>query len=89
MGKKVKKLVKKVTKVVSKVPGSGFSDSGGGGKAPDVEAPSTQMLAQADVKAEEATDDADKETDAARKAARRGGKGSLSVSRSGGTGINL
>lgn len=40
MGKKVKKLVKKVTKVASKIPGSGFSDSGGGGgKAPDVEAP--------------------------------------------------
>lgn len=90
MGKKVKKLVKKVTKVVSKVPGSGFNDNGGGGsKAPEVEAPSTQMLAQAEVKSEEATDDADTETDAARKAARRGGKGGLSVSRSGGTGINL
>lgn len=87
MGKKVKKLVKKVTKVVSKVPGSVFD--GGGSKAPDVEAPQTQMLAQADVKQEEATDDVDKETDAARKAAKRGGKGGLSVSRSGGTGINL
>lgn len=91
MGKKVKKLVKKVTKVASKIPGSGFSDSGGGGgKAPDVEAPpQTQMLAQAEVKTDEATDDVDKETDAARKAAKRGGKGDLSVSRSGGTGINL
>jgi hypothetical protein len=90
MGKKIKKIVKSVTKVASKLPGNpGGGGSNNDSKAPAVEAPPTQMLAQADVKQEDATDTTDKETEAARKAAKRGGKQGLSVSRSGGTGINL
>lgn len=90
MGKKVKKFVKSVTKVASKVPGSGFQD--GGGKkveAPPMEAPSTQMLGQVEAPKEEATEDLDKDTEAARKAAKRGGKQGLSVARSGGSGLNI
>lgn len=90
MGKKVKKFVKKVTKVASKVPGSGFSDSSGNDKAPDpVEAPETQVLQTPPAKEEDATADENKDTESARKAAKRGGKGGLSVARSGGSGLNI
>lgn len=95
MGKKVKKLVKKVTKTVNKVAkvgslgavGVGSDDSSG--KAPPMEAPATQMLAQNETPKDEATEEIDKDTEAARKAAKRGGKQGLSVARSGGSGLNI
>ncbi|BAO20700.1 host range and adsorption protein [Pseudomonas phage PPpW-4] len=86
MGKKVKKLVKKVTKTVAKV---GSLGAVGGGKAPPMEAPATQMLAQNETPKDEATEEIDKDTEAARKAAKRGGKQGLSVARAGGSGLNI
>lgn len=96
MGKKVKKFVSKATKVVNKVAkvsGAGGLIGGGdndkSGKAPPMEAPQTQMLGQVEAPKDETTEDIDKDTEAARKAAKRGGKGGLSVARSGGSGLNI
>ncbi|QHJ81071.1 MAG: hypothetical protein [Bacteriophage sp.] len=92
MGKKVKKAFKSVTKTLSKVPGSGFSDSGGDAvKAQEVAPPPPTVTAQPAVIAEEekTTEDVDVDTEAAKKAAKRGGKQGLSVARSSGNGLNV
>ena len=91
MGKKVKKAFKSVTKSLSKVPGSGFSDNDNEAKAPEVAPPPATVTAQPAVIAEEekTTDDVDVDTEAAKKAAKRGGKQGLSVARSSGNGLNV
>ena len=103
-GKKLKKAFKKVTNVVSKVGGGALDPIGSiiGGKdkepekvveaAPAVQAPppTPQAIQTTTEVAKKETDGEDEgDTEAAKKAARRGGKKNLSVARSSGTGINI
>lgn len=91
MGKKVKKAFKSVTKSLSKVPGSGFSDSGDDKVQAQEVAPPPTVTAQPAVVAadEKTTEEVDVDTEAAKKAAKRGGKQGLSVARSSGNGLNV
>lgn len=92
MGKKVKKAFKSVTKTLSKVPGSGFSNSGNDDvQAQEVAPPPATVTAQPAVVAaeEKTTEEVDVDTEAAKKAAKRGGKQGLSVARSSGNGLNV
>lgn len=84
-------LFKKIKKAVSKVTKSAV---GLVGLAPDVKAPSAAAEATSpapviEAPVEKATEDEKAQTESDKKKAQSGGKKSLSVSRSSGTGVNI
>lgn len=78
-----------VTKSIGNVFTSALSAIGlGGNKAPKIEMP-TSAAQQIDAPAEKPELDEEATTESTRKKAQRGGKGSLSVPKSGGRGLNV
>lgn len=90
MGKKIKSAVKKVTKVVKRAADPagvlGKEEKAKETAPPEPAATPAQVV---EAPKEDSNEEGDKDTEAARKAARARGKRGLSVARSSGTGLNI
>lgn len=80
-----------ITKSIGNIFSSALSAVGlGGDKAPKIEVPEQKVAAQQiDAPVTKAEVDENADTESNRKKAQRGGKGSLSVPKSGGRGLNV